>query len=54
MPGIGSLICEIAVEFSEMWESKHDFCSVKPMPRVLSVKFGLMRWYIPSSNPLAK
>ena len=25
MPGIGLLICEIAVEISEMWESKQTF-----------------------------
>ena len=31
MPGIGSLIREIDVNIWEMWESKHNFCSVKPM-----------------------
>ena len=29
---IGSLISEIDVKISEMWESKKDLCSVKPMP----------------------
>ena len=30
MPGIGSLIGEITVTISEIWESKTDFRSVKP------------------------
>ena len=41
MPGIGSLIREIAVEISEMWESKHTFAQYKTKPCVLRVKIGL-------------
>ena len=46
MPGIGSLIHEIAVEISEMWEST-DFCSVKPIPAfwvLIMPKIGLSIW----------
>ena len=42
MPGIGSLIREIAVEISDMWESKHNCGSVKPMPVVrVKTKIGI-------------
>ena len=37
MPGIGSLIREIAVEVSEIWETKQILLS-KTKPRILSVK----------------
>ena len=33
MPDISSLIHEIAVEISEMWESKHTFAQLNQTPR---------------------
>ena len=33
MPGIGPLIHEIAVEISEMWESKQTFAQLNQAPR---------------------
>ena len=33
MPGIGSLIREIGVEISEMWESKQTFALENQAPR---------------------
>ena len=33
MPGIGSIIHEIAVEISEMWESKQTFAQLNQAPR---------------------
>ena len=36
MPGIGLAIPEITLEMLEFLENKH-ICSVKPMPRVVSV-----------------
>ena len=39
MPGIGSLICEVRIKISEIWESKNYFYSVKPMPAFYSLMY---------------
>ena len=41
MPGIGSLICEIDVNISEIWESKHNFAWYNQ--RALSKRIALWR-----------
>ena len=45
MPGTGSLIGELTIKMSEIWESKTDFRSVKPMSdfKVLSKLWNIVK-----------